>query len=90
MAGPGVAQAHLVTSGLGLFYDGALHVLLSPGDLLGVLPLALLAGLRGATGGRLAVVAMRGEWGHVMLRVMKSWVAAVGLLMLGWTLQSAA
>jgi hypothetical protein len=35
MAGPGVAQAHLVTSGLGPFYDGALHVLLSPGDLLG-------------------------------------------------------
>ena len=35
LAGPGVAQAHLVTSGLGPFYDGALHVLLSPGDLLG-------------------------------------------------------
>ena len=186
MAGPGVAQAHLVTSGLGPFYDGALHVLLSPGDLLGVLALAFWAGLRGAVAGRLAVVVMpiawllagmvglalpmvlepswpgalsyllvgvllaanlklppwgvgalatgygalhgllngsalaaigadwpallgvvttvclltllisaavvplRAEWGHVVLRVMGSWVAAIGLLMLGWTLQSAA
>ena len=184
--GPGVAQAHLVTSGLGPFYDGALHLLLSPGDLLGLLALALLAGLRGPAAGRLAVMALpiawvlvgmvglgvptvlepswpgalsymlvgvllaanlalppwvvgalaagygalhgllngsalaaigadwpallgvvttvclltllisaavvplRAEWGHVVLRVMGSWVAAIGLLMLGWTLQSAA
>lgn len=184
--GPGVAQAHLVTSGLGPFYDGALHLLLSPGDLLGVLALALLAGSRGAAAGRLAVVAMptawllagmvglslptmlepswpgaasyllvgvllaanwklplwgvgalavgygalhgllngsalaaidaglpellgivttvllltllisaavvplRAEWGRVVVRVIGSWVAAIGLLMLGWTLQGSA
>ena len=35
LAGPGAAQAHLVNSGLGPFYDGALHLLLSPADMLG-------------------------------------------------------
>ena len=184
--GPGVAQAHLVTSGLGPFYDGALHLLLSPGDLLGVLALALLAGLRGPAAGRLAVtglpiawllagivglavptvlepswpgalsyllvgvllaanlalppwvvgalaaaygalhgllngsalaaidagwpellgivttvlmltllisaavVPLRAEWGQIVLRVIGSWVAAIGLLVLGWTLNGAA
>ncbi|WP_200243472.1 HupE/UreJ family protein [Lamprobacter modestohalophilus] len=55
---PGAAQAHLVNSGLGPFYDGALHLLLSPGDLLGLLALALLAGLRGTTAARAAVTAL--------------------------------
>jgi len=40
---PGAAQAHLVTSGLGPFYDGALHLLLSPADMLGLAAAALLA-----------------------------------------------
>jgi len=62
LAGPGVAHAHLVTSGLGPFYDGALHLLLSPGDLLGVVALALLAGLRGAAAGRLAVLMLPAAW----------------------------
>jgi hydrogenase/urease accessory protein HupE len=53
---PGIAKAHLVNSGLGPFYDGALHLLLSPGDLLGLLALALLAGLRGTTAARAAVI----------------------------------
>jgi urease accessory protein len=59
---PGVAHAHLVTSGLGPFYDGVLHLLLSPGDLLGVMALALLAGLRGAAAGRLAVLVLPPAW----------------------------
>ncbi|MGD2084325.1 MAG: HupE/UreJ family protein [Chromatiales bacterium] len=62
LALPGAAQAHLVTSGLGPFYDGALHLLLSPGDLLGVLALALLAGLRGAQAGRLIVMILPAAW----------------------------
>lgn len=62
LALPGPAQAHLVTSGLGPFYDGALHLLLSPGDLLGVFALALLAGLRGAQAGRLTVMALPAAW----------------------------
>lgn len=62
LALPGVAHAHLVTSGLGPFYDGALHLLLSPGDVLGVLALGLLAGLRGAPAGRLTVVILPTAW----------------------------
>jgi hydrogenase/urease accessory protein HupE len=185
LAAPEAAHAHLVTSGLGPFYDGALHLLLSPADLLGVVVLALLAGQHGAAAGRLtvlvlpvawllagvvglalpaaldlpwlsvlsymllgvllaanlklppsvvaalaglygslhgllngstlaavgagwpgligivvtalllalllsaAVVPIRADWGRIAIRVVGSWVAAVGLLMFGWLLQGA-
>ena len=46
VAGP--AQAHLVDTGFGAYYDGLAHVVLTPADLLVVLGLALLAGQRGA------------------------------------------
>lgn len=46
VAGP--AQAHLVDTGFGAYYDGLAHVALTPADLLVVLGLALLAGQRGA------------------------------------------
>jgi len=59
---PAVAQAHLVTTGLGPFYDGVTHFLLTPEDLLPVVALALLAGLRGARAGRLALFALPGAW----------------------------
>ncbi len=59
---PSAAHAHLVNSGLGPFYDGALHLLLSPGDLLGLVAAALLAGLRGARAGRLAVMMLPVAW----------------------------
>jgi hydrogenase/urease accessory protein HupE len=59
---PGAAQAHLVNSGLGPFYDGALHLLLSPGDLLGLIALALLAGLRGPTAARAVVITLPIAW----------------------------
>jgi urease accessory protein len=59
---PSVALAHLVNSGLGPVYDGALHLLLSPGDLLGLLALALLSGLRGASAGRMTVLGMSIAW----------------------------
>ena len=183
LAAPAAAQAHLVNSGLGPLYDGALHLLMSPGDLLGIVAAAMLAGLRGARAGRLtaivlpvvwlaggvigmklqvaaelpwlsvfsfmilgvlvaadarlspvvvaslgglyavlhgllngsalavlgagstallgivltvlmvalliaaAVVAMRAPWGRVAVRVAGSWVAAVGILMIGWYAQ---
>jgi hypothetical protein len=56
------AHAHLVNSGLGPFYDGALHLLLSPADLLGLVALALLAGLRGTRAGRLVVLSLPAAW----------------------------
>jgi hydrogenase/urease accessory protein HupE len=42
------AAAHLPTSGLGPAYDGILHLLLSPEDLIPLIALALLCGQRGA------------------------------------------
>jgi urease accessory protein len=59
---PSIASAHLVNSGLGPFYDGALHLLLSPGDLLGLAAAALLAGLRGAPASRLTVMVLPAAW----------------------------
>jgi hydrogenase/urease accessory protein HupE len=59
---PNVSHAHLVNTGLGPFYDGVTHFLLTPEDLLPALALALLAGLRGARAGRLALAALPGAW----------------------------
>lgn len=174
------ASAHLVQTGFGTFYDGVAHVFLTPTDVLVVVALALLAGLRGRPESRsvalglplawlagglfgrawpgigelpfattatvlgagllvaanarfprwlvelvawlvgllhgavngatmvaggadllallgvalailavaclvpAAVVSLRAEWTHIAVRVAGSWIAAVGLLMLGW------
>lgn len=59
---PSAALAHLVNSGLGPVYDGALHLLLSPGDLLGLAAFALLSGLRGAKAGRMTVLGLTIAW----------------------------
>jgi hydrogenase/urease accessory protein HupE len=90
LALPGAAQAHLVTSGLGPFYDGALHLLLSPGDLLGVLALGLLAGLRGARAGRFAVIVLPVAWllaGLLGLALAfesdLTWLGVISFLVLG-------
>lgn len=56
------AEAHLVSSGVGPVYDGALHFLLSPADTLAVLALALLAGQNGAGAVRLTAVALPVSW----------------------------
>jgi len=87
---PAVAQAHLVTSGLGPFYDGALHLLLSPADLLGLLAMALLAGLRGRQAARWTVVALPLAWLCAGLIGMQlplvpdlAWVGIVSFMLLG-------
>jgi len=59
---PAAAHAHLVNSGLGPLYDGILHLLLSPGDLLGLVAVGLLAGLNGAPAGRWTVIALPAAW----------------------------
>ena len=59
---PSVAQAHLVTTGLGPFYDGAMHLALSPDDLLGLLAAALLAGLGGPQAGRWTLAVLPLAW----------------------------
>ena len=45
------AHAHLMTTGLGPFYDGLTHLLVSPECLLPMIALALLAGLRAPASG---------------------------------------
>lgn len=59
---PGAASAHLVQSGLGPFYDGLLHPLVSLEDLLPLLALAVLAGLRGAAHARWLLLVVPLAW----------------------------
>jgi hydrogenase/urease accessory protein HupE len=62
LGAPGPSHAHLVSSGLGPFYDGALHLLLSPADLLALVAVAMLAGLGGRRMGRWVVMALPAAW----------------------------
>ena len=59
---PATAQAHLVNTGLGPFYDGVSHFGLTPEDLLPALALALLAGQRGSKAGRATLFALPAAW----------------------------
>jgi hydrogenase/urease accessory protein HupE len=52
---PSEAAAHLVTTGMGPVYDGIGHLLLTPEDLVPALAVAMYAGLRGRSSGRLAL-----------------------------------
>src|SRR5262245_59247796 len=54
--------AHLMTTGLGPFYDGLAHLFVTPEDLLPVLALSLAAGLRGPAGGRAALFVLPPAW----------------------------
>jgi len=56
------AQAHLNSTGMGPIYDGVMHFLMSPEDLVPVLALALLTGLRGVSHGRRALFVVPGAW----------------------------
>ena len=56
------AQAHLVQTGFGAFYDGFVHLTVTPADLLLVVALGLLAGLRGIAAARFTVLALPAAW----------------------------
>ena len=56
------AHAHLVNTGFGPFYDGLTHLFVTPEDLLPVIALALLAGLRGPRFGRVVLFALPVAW----------------------------
>ena len=58
----GPAEAHLNATGMGPIYDGLMHFLTSPDDLVSALALALLAGLRGAPCGRRAMFTLPAAW----------------------------
>ncbi len=55
-------EAHLNSTGMGPVYDGLLHFLLSPEDIIAVLALALFAGQRGTAYGRRALLVLPGAW----------------------------
>ncbi len=56
------AEAHLNSTGMGPIYDGLMHFLISAEDLVPVLALALLTGLRGAAHGRWALFTVPVAW----------------------------
>ena len=87
---PSAAHAHLVNSGLGPFYNGALHLLLSPGDLLAVLAVSLLAGQSGKAGARWAAIVLPLVWGAAALAglglgtaIEAGWLGVALLVLLG-------
>jgi hydrogenase/urease accessory protein HupE len=59
---PGRAEAHLVNTGFGPFYDGISHLFVTAPDLLAVAALALLAGLRGNSTARGTLLAVIIAW----------------------------
>ncbi len=59
---PTPAHAHLMNTGFGPFYDGLTHLFLTPEDLLPVLALTLLSGLRGPRCGRVVLSALPAAW----------------------------
>lgn len=56
------AEAHLNATGMGPVYDGLAHFAMSPDDMVPVLALALLAGLRGADTARRTLFALPVAW----------------------------
>jgi urease accessory protein len=84
------AQAHLMNSGFGPFYDGLAHPLISPEDLLPALAVTLLAGLGGARQGRLVLATLPAAWlagmaaGFVIgLPAAPAWLIAVLTALVG-------
>ena len=74
----GPAEAHLNATGMGPVYDGLMHFLTSPEDLVPALALALLAGLRGAPYGRRAMFTLPSAWLMGSLFGLSAAVAGAG------------
>ena len=56
------AHAHLMNTGFGPFNDGLTHLFVTPEDLLPVIAIALMAGLRGPRFGRAVLLALPVAW----------------------------
>ena len=56
------AWAHLNSTGMGPIYDGSMHFLASPEDLVPVFALAVFSGQRGARYGRRALLVLPASW----------------------------
>jgi urease accessory protein len=59
---PAPATGHLNSTGMGPIYDGFLHFVLSPEDIVPVVALALFVGLRGPHYGRRALFLLPASW----------------------------
>jgi hypothetical protein len=85
----GAAEAHLITTGLGPIYDGVAHFVLTPEDVIPVVGLAFLAGLRGPALGRWALFILPAFWlvggaaGMAIARPANEFAAAISLLVVG-------
>lgn len=84
------AHAHLMNSGFGPFYDGLAHPFVTPIDLLVLIAVALLAGLRGPACGRYVLFALPAAWLAGMatgiawnIPAPPMWVSAVVAILLG-------
>jgi len=84
------ASAHLVSSGVGPFYDGVAHFFLTPEDIVVVVALALFGGLSGRAAARALVVALPISWliGTALAQHLESgsvplFVPAIGILLSG-------
>jgi urease accessory protein len=86
---PSSVSAHLNSTGMGPVYDGLLHFLLSPEDIVPVVALAMFAGLRGPEYGRRALFLLPASWfvgcmlGTVATRVTSWPLAAISFLVFG-------
>jgi len=86
---PGRAEAHLVSSGVGPFYDGIAHLFVSPIDLVSTVAVALLAGLTGRRAGKATALTMPTAWlaGIVFassgVAAPPMWGGLVGILVVG-------
>jgi hypothetical protein len=56
------AHAHMISTGVGPFYDGFTHVFVTPADLIAALGLAILGGVGGPLRGRAVLFAMVAGW----------------------------
>jgi urease accessory protein len=89
------AQAHLVTTGLGPFYDGLAHVWFAPEDAISVLAIALLSGMSGKSTGRAALLTLPMAWCagallglHAEVTPIASWVTVATFVGLGGLIAS--
>lgn len=78
------AHAHLVQTGFGTFYDGIVHLVLTPTDLFLVLALGLLAGISGAAASRAVLLGLPGAW--FAGEALGAWFPATGELALATTI----
>jgi len=84
------ASAHLVSSGIGPYYDGIAHFFVSPDDLIVVIALAIFGGLTGKPAARLLVLALPAAWllGAALGMLLpgptgSGWMPAISMLLAG-------